>query len=317
MNPTAANKLVLGTVQLGMQYGINNNAGQPSNEEALEILHYAQQHGINILDTADAYGSAMERIGEYHARQSSLPETSAANFRIITKFHADSETHLPSKAAQAITKLNVSSLYCYQYHRFSDVLAFPHLQTQLLDLKVQGMIERIGVSVYTNDEILLAAASPLIDVIQLPFNLLDNMRLRGDALRQAKNAGKEIHTRSVFLQGLFFKNITEIPPKLRPLAPHIQYLQKLQENGNLGSLKQNVQHNEHQANTPFSLQAIALNYALHNPYIDAVLVGVETRLQLSQILDSAQSEWNAAFEQEIESIIVEDPSLLNPVNWSA
>ncbi len=304
MNAELAQKLVLGTVQLGMQYGINNNAGQPSNDEAFEILRTAFQHSIRTLDTADAYGSAIERIGAFHkaearneaaSEQTHLPH---ARFRIITKFHAESTTDLLQKTPETLAKLDVSSLWCYQFHRFSDVAAFPHLHEQLLELKHRRVIERIGVSVYTNEELQEAAEHSLIDVIQLPFNLLDNMRLRGEEMRKAKARGKELHTRSVFLQGLFFKPLEQFPHKLRALVPHVEHLHKI-------SGRENI-----------ALSALALNYVLHNSLIDAVLFGVETPAQLTEILASVQSHFDALLCEQIEQICVEEPSLLNPATWT-
>lgn len=290
-------KLVLGTVQLGMPYGINNSSGQPSEEGAHALLHHAWSGGIRTLDTADAYGTAIERIGNFHAQRS---ETSSERFRIITKFHADSGTELLTKTPQTLTNLHTQSLYCYQYHRFSDVSAFPHIHKQLQTLKEQGIIERIGVSVYTNEEILAAVALPLIDVIQLPFNLLDNMRLRGEAMRRAKDHGKELHTRSVFLQGLFFKEAEDFPAKLAPLLPAIQRLHRLSKSSNFAA---------------GTVQELALNYALHNPLIDAVLFGVETASQLAEILTSIRTDIDEAVVQEVEAVVVEETHLLNPVYW--
>ncbi|MBL7992905.1 MAG: aldo/keto reductase [Candidatus Kapabacteria bacterium] len=292
-------KLVLGTVQLGMPYGINNTSGQPSNEEAFALLREAWTLGIRTLDTADAYGTAIERIGDFHAHHNA---TSSERFRIITKFHADSGTELLTKTPQTLTKLHVPSLTCYQYHRFSDVSAFPHIQNQLQTLKEQGVIERIGVSVYTNDEIAAAASSPLIDVIQFPFNLLDNMRLRGDAMRHAKDCGKELHTRSVFLQGLFFKSLEDFPAKLAPLQSAIQRLHRLCKSSNF-ALR--------------TMQELALNYALHNPLIDAVLFGVETASQLTETLGAVRDNFDPALAREIDALTVPDYQLLNPVHWSS
>lgn len=292
---TTLHKLVLGTVQLGLPYGINNTNGQPSFEAAQTLLHEAYKGGVRTLDTADAYGTAIERIGTFHA-------TFEEHFRIITKFHADAETNLLIQAPQTLTNLRVQSLYCYQYHRFSDIAAFPHIHAQLLELKAQRVIERIGVSVYTTGEILAASVSPLIDVIQFPFNLLDNMRLRGDAMRFAKEHGKELHIRSVFLQGLFFKSLLDFPPNLAPLLPHIQRLHRLTESRTFAH---------------WTLQSLALNYALHNPLIDAVLFGVEASTQLAEILASVRPDFDTKLRQEIEKIVVEEVSLLNPVNWSS
>ncbi|TAE30741.1 MAG: aldo/keto reductase [Candidatus Kapaibacterium sp.] len=297
-NVELVQKLVLGTVQLGMPYGINNNAGQPSNDEAFEILRTAFQHGIRTLDTADAYGSAMERIGEFHTLEARNNAASGQiRFNIITKFHAEATTNLLQKTPKTLANLDVPSLWCYQFHRFSDVAAFPHIHEHLLELKQRRVIERIGVSVYTNEELHEAAEHSLIDVIQLPFNVLDNMRLRGDGMRKAKAAGKELHTRSVFLQGLFFKPLEQFPPTLQALVPYIEDIREIS------------------AHEQIALSALALNYVLHNSLIDAVLFGVETPAQLVEILGSVQAHIEASLVERIEKICVQDPSLLNPATW--
>lgn len=286
-------KLVLGTVQLGMQYGINNSTGQPSAEAASDILRAAHRAGITTLDTADAYGTAMERIGRFHA-------TSGNTFRIITKFHADETTNVLEKIPQTLTNLGVSSLTCYQFHRFSDVSAFPHIHAQLRELKARRLIERVGVSVYSNAEFRAAAESTLIDVIQFPYNILDNMHQRGSTMRFAKERGKELHTRSVFLQGLLFKPFDEFPPQLMPLLPYLQRLHKLQESSNFA-------YN--------GIHALALNYVLHNPLIDAVLFGVETVSQLAELLAAVHPNFNEDVMRVLDAIAVEETDLLNPVNW--
>ena len=72
-------KLILGTVQFGLDYGINNRLGKPSKQKVFEILDYASQNEIKILDTADTYGSATELLGNYNNSNSS-------RFLINTKF---------------------------------------------------------------------------------------------------------------------------------------------------------------------------------------------------------------------------------------
>lgn len=292
-------KLVLGTVQLGMPYGINNTHGQPSNAEALAILRTAHAAGVRTLDTADAYGTATAIIGEFHA-------TCSEPFRIITKFHAAETITLAEKARQTCSLLHVRRLACYQYHRFSDIQAFPTVQDDVQRLKEQGLIERVGVSVYTNEELHAASAMPFVDVIQLPFNLLDNHRLRGAAMHEAKQRGKELHTRSVFLQGLLFKPPSEIPKGLQPLVPTVERLHSIAKEYN------------------FALATLALNYALHHPLVDAVLVGVERVEQLEQLLGSVLSPHEALrlglhdAARAVEAATVAEPRalhLLNPVHW--
>ena len=50
-------KIVLGTVQLGMDYGITNSYGKPEKLEALNILETAWENGIRRFDTAPGYYS--------------------------------------------------------------------------------------------------------------------------------------------------------------------------------------------------------------------------------------------------------------------
>jgi aryl-alcohol dehydrogenase-like predicted oxidoreductase len=292
-------KLVLGTVQLGMPYGINNTHGQPSNADALAILQTAHAAGIRTLDTADAYGTATAIIGEFHA-------TCSEPFRIITKFHAADNVALAEKARETCSLLRVQRLACYQYHRFSDIQAFAAVQDDLQCLKEQGLVERVGASVYTNEELQAASAMPFVDVIQLPFNLLDNHRLRGEFMREAKEQGKELHVRSVFLQGLLFKPLSEIPKGLQPLVPALERLHSIAKEYNL------------------DMAALALNYVLHHPLVDAVLVGVERVEQLEQLLSSVLLPSDALFltlhdaTTAIEAITLTEPhvlKLLNPVHW--
>ncbi|MCS6808540.1 MAG: aldo/keto reductase [Bacteroidota bacterium] len=293
---TPIQKLVLGTVQLGMPYGINNMSGQPSSQEAQQILQYAYDHGIRTLDTADAYGTAIQEIGTFHA-------SSQCQFRVITKFHADATTDITQKLRETLDALHIPAVYCYQFHCFHDICAFPHVHNALRELQHSGYIHRVGVSVYTNDEILSAARMPMIDVIQFPFNLLDNMQLRGDVMRIAKSEGKELHARSIFLQGLLFKPIETFPKSLAPLIPYVQHLHRLRESSRF-------------ATKPTALQSLALHYVMYNPLIDAVLFGVETLSQLVDILHFLQEPPDIGLLQEVDNIIVQEASLLNPSSWA-
>ena len=56
MSKISSNKLILGTVQFGLDYGINNKLGKPNFKQSCEILSKAFDNGITTLDTAEAYG---------------------------------------------------------------------------------------------------------------------------------------------------------------------------------------------------------------------------------------------------------------------
>jgi aryl-alcohol dehydrogenase-like predicted oxidoreductase len=285
------NKLILGTVQFGLNYGINNSSGKISEEEAFTILDIAAENEIKYLDTADSYGNASEIIGNYHRIKEN-------RFKVLTKFKVDSLHYsIFDKVKNSLKILETEKLYCYSYHSFSDFINYPKIKNELQVLKNNGIVEKIGISIYTNNEFLKVIDSEIIDVIQIPYNILDNNNLRGHLIQKAKHNGKEIHSRSVFLQGLFFMNLNKMPEKLLPLK---KYLILLNDFANAESL---------------SIMSLTLNYVINNPLIDHVLIGVDNKNQLLQNLNIIDTKFFDFLNSFASSISVKEIELLNPVNW--
>lgn len=281
-------KLILGTAQLGMKYGINNQTGKPSMDSVMEILSCAAGHGIDTLDTAAGYGDAEKVIARFHQENDA--------FKIIAKF-ASGEGFSIKKECERVTQLlSISYLECFMHHRWSDVKD-ELLMRSLIDLKKARQIKKLGVSVYNNDQLEEAASMDWIDVIQVPFNLLDNISQRGACLRKAKENGKEIHCRSVFLQGLFFMNIELLPEKLKPLSIYLTQLNTI-------AVKADC-----------SLGALALQYALKNKLIDRVVMGVEQKNQLENNFKMINENIDESVFKVIDSIKVKEINLLSPINW--
>lgn len=288
MQPT--NKIILGTVQFGIPYGVNNSQGMPGRQQALDMLAFAADNGVSMLDTAEAYGEAEAVIAEYHRQ-------AGDRFSIISKFKGQAQ--LEAYTRSKIALLGVDQLYSYMFHSFKEYAENPALMDELKSLKTKGLIQKTGISVYDNNELEAVTGDADIELVQLPFNLLDNHSQRGALLEKAKEAGKEIHVRSVFLQGLFFKDTGAFPTKLAPLAPYVRKLQQLA------------------AVHEVPVGQLALNYALAQPYIDKVLIGVDSVEQLRENLHAiwpATPAYRHLFEQ-VNSIAVEETALLNPVNW--
>jgi aryl-alcohol dehydrogenase-like predicted oxidoreductase len=285
-------KLILGTVQLGLPYGINNTTGKPDLQESLAILETAQRSGIEALDTADAYGDSQRVIAEFHKNH--------RPFKILSKFKfSDSNRDLESCLKKTLSQLGCSFLDTYSFHSFQDYLTFQD-KSLLKELQREGKVEKWGVSIYSNEEFEQAIEFDAIDVIQTPFNLLDNMNKRGALIKKAKQRGKTVHVRSVFLQGLFFKTPENFPAQLQPLMPEIQLLNDLAKAHSL------------------SMQEMALQYALSIPEIDGVLFGIETVEQLKQNLISLQkSRWSTELTSAIHEINCSHVELLNPANWKS
>jgi len=283
------NKLILGTVQFGLNYGINNSSGKPSENEVFEILDMASEENIELLDTADAYGNAIEQIGLYHQQRKN-------RFKILSKFKEVKAGELFDHARNSLNKLHITHFEVYSYHSFVDYLNYPYLKDELQSLKDKKLIKKIGISVYSNAELQQVITDKDIDVIQLPYNLLDNHNIHGLYIDQAKHNNKEIHTRSVFLQGLLFMNEEAIPQKLISLKPYIQKIRSYCKNESI------------------NLQSLALSYAIYNKHIDYVLIGIDTKDQLLKNIESVANLKNA-FDYINQNINVKETELLNPVNW--
>lgn len=284
-------KLILGTVQFGISYGINNKVGQVSKDDVFRIMDEAKVSGVQILDTAMAYGVSEQLIGEYH-------KYSKQKFKVITKFSPQEHLPVSRYIEDTLVRLEKKSLEVVLFHSFSDYQNNPNILKDLILEKKEGKIEHIGVSVYNNDEIEFLLNDSEVKFIQVPFNLLDNDSQRGDILKEAKNKGKVIHARSVFLQGLFYKDLERLPEVLQPLKGYLNLIKKVVKDRKL------------------NMAELALNYVLAQPYIDGVLVGVDSVSQLKENVRAVEKSLSEELIQQIDSIKVSDAKLLNPVNWN-
>lgn len=273
-------KLVLGTVQFGLQYGVNS-AGRPSEDVVRSILAEASKGGITTLDTSSAYGNSEEILGKC-----STPEE---GFKIVSKY-PKGETPVGEMFNGSLNRLKVKNLYGYLLHHFEVYKHNPKVWDEFRALKEAGKVQKIGFSLYTPEELqfILDNKSPF-DLIQVPFNIFDKKFL--PLMKEVHQKGVEVHVRSTFLQGLFFKDRNALPERLLPMKKYL------------------LQLDEFSKKTGLSISEIALNYNLQNPYIDGVLIGVDNVVQLKANLASVK---NVPIDIEIE---VKEQELLNPVNW--
>lgn len=271
-------KLVLGTVQFGLQYGVNS-AGRPDENAVSDILSEATNAGITTLDTSSAYGNAEEVLGK----------CGTYNFKIVSKFPRGTAS-VEEKFRQSLSLLKKDSLYGYLLHHFEVYKNNAGVWDDFRKLRDQHRVERIGFSLYEPFELdLLIKKHVDFNILQIPYNLFD--RKFEPYLRVLHEKGVEIHVRSTFLQGLFFKDRNTLPEKLLPLK---KYLQKLDDYSNESNL---------------TISQLALNYNLQNPYIDGALIGVDNVKQLRENIEAIS---NIHVDLDFD---IKEKELLNPVNW--
>lgn len=286
-----SNKIILGTVQLGLEYGVNNNSGKPSQNQVNEILNFAFDDGVRFLDTAEAYGNAHSIIGDFHQNN---PDK---EFGIITKLPKVVDERIESKIELYLNQLGVSQLYALLFHSFDTYYDNKIFIKKLNHFKDLGKIKYIGVSIYTNAQFKEVIEDNSIDIIQLPFNLFDNIYQRGDLLALAKSKNKIIHTRSAFLQGLFFLPLDSKNKVVNSLFEPLSLLHKLVEQ------------------TGVSIQNMALDYCLKQKNIDSVLIGVDNLEQLKLNLNYLGPHLEEKEIKLIDNIIIKNNDLLNPSLW--
>jgi hypothetical protein len=136
-----------------------------------------------------------------------------------------------------------------------------------------------------------------IDVVQAPFNILDNASKREVTYIKVKKSGKILHARSVFLQGLIFKNSNNLKGEFSSLKPPLEYIEKLCKMYKL------------------SINELALSYVLSKTYIDGVLIGIDNVNQLINNMEIAYYKIPDNLYNEIDNLVVQDINILNPKNW--
>jgi len=287
----AIDKVVLGTAQFGLDYGINNILGKPSKEVVDEILLYAFKVGIRELDTAEAYGDSQKVIGDFFKNH---PQNI---FSITTKMQLDGSS-ISKNIYKDLKELNVPYIDGYMFHNYKDYNQNPSLVDRLLDYKKNGLIKRLGVSLYTNDEAFNTLINTEVDFIQIPFNILDNLNNRIEVLELAHSRGIQVYVRSVFLQGLFFLDKSKYTNKLKPAS---KYIDKIYQIANVYNL---------------SIQQLCLGYVLTNKYVNKVVIGVES---LSQLKNNFEIINNINIPEEVIELIndikVKETEILNPAFW--
>lgn len=285
-------RLALGTVQFGLPYGIANQEGQVTRQEGKAMLQLAADGGINTLDTAIAYGESEQRLGEIGIQRwqtiSKLPA--------ISDDCSDTSRWVMEEVAGSLRRLNVNRLYGLLLHRPQQLLEKngDHLYHALQRLKQDGLVQKIGVSIYDPAELDALCSRFQIDLVQAPFNILDRRFIDTGWLNRLAEQGTELHVRSVFLQGLLLMSPVDRPKEF-------SRWEKLWLDWD----------NWLSINRLTPLQ-VCLQYALSFPQIGKVVVGADSQQQLKEILTAAEG----ALPEIPDSLRTNDPDLINPANWA-
>lgn len=285
-------KLALGTVQFGLDYGAFNQGGQVGDDEVAAILSRAEEAGVDTLDTARAYGASETVLGRHGA---------ASRFRVVTKVRAlAGEADVAGAVASSISAsrdaLGAECLDTLLFHSAPDLLGETGgiAWNAAEAARDRGEVRLLGVSVYDHEEALAIAARFPIAAVQLPVNIFDQRAIATGALARLKDKGVEIHARSIFLQGFALSSPDDLPENLRRFRPELE------------------QFREFAASNGTTQLAAALKFVLGQNAIDRVVVGVQKKSELDEVVAASLRQPRLMGAHHIGS---NDPILINPAKW--
>ncbi len=288
-------KLGLGTVQFGINYGINSEFGKVKSNEVVKILNFAQSKKINYLDTAPSYGDSEKVLGT----------NKKFDFKVITKTRHFKNDHITERDLDfldldfnnSLSNLKSDNIYGLLVHNADDLLkpGAEKLIERLEEYRNKGKLLKFGVSVYEPTQLTNILDLFDIDLVQLPLNILDKRMIETEMLTVLDQKGIEVHARSVFLQGLLLMDSEDRPKKFDRWNRHW-----------------NIWHQWLEDNKLTALEA-TIRYAVSFPEITKVFVGVDTLNQLEEIYNASKG----VLPDVPRELSTDSPELLNPFNWNS
>lgn len=285
-----SNKIVLGTAQFGLDYGITNDEGVVGDNQMDAIIELCISKGVQLLDTAPAYGISEQRLGGNE-------RITSGDIQVITKTQLDSERvdvgQLITNVKASLGRLGVESLYGLLIHdpnAFTGVNSTEYLQF-LAELKEIGLAKKVGVSIYSRDQIDREGILEAIDFVQLPFNVFDQRMKTSGFLEKLKQQGIEIHARSVFLQGILLANDTSKLPDIEQY--HRQFIEVTNSMG-------------------ISKVEAAIKFVDNIQEIDKIIIGSVSAEQMREIFSALSKEIDTS---QWGYLAIDNPKLVDPTQW--
>jgi aryl-alcohol dehydrogenase-like predicted oxidoreductase len=287
-------KLGLGTAQFGIPYGATNAAGQVQLEQAHAIVRLALDNGIDLFDTAPAYGTAEQTIAD------ALPATA----KVVTKtsiarrdsYRSEDIGAIRSSFAKSLTQLRRQQVYALLVHSPDDLLrpGGNLIVELLLELRARGLMQKIGVSVYTQPQIEYCMRHYSLDLYQVPLNFADQRLLRSGVLKDLARTGVEIHVRSVFLQGILLAPVNALPAYFAPWRDRLLQIHSVLQAAGVAPA------------------AAALAFVEGRTPASYAIVGATSDFELRELLGYRVA---AAAALPFDEFAIDDVRLLDPSGW--
>lgn len=286
------NKIALGTAQFGSEYGIANSSGGLKVREIKEILNFSLDQNINLIDSAMGYGPSEKKLGNFDLN----------NFKIISKLPklkgeiVNLEKWVRKKIEQSLENLKLDKIHGLLFHNPQDLLGTEgeKIYKILLNLKDEGLISNIGISIYSPK--ILEDLVPIysLDIVQAPFNIIDKRIINSGWADKLNNMKIKIHVRSIFLQGLLLMPKEKIPFKFKKWIGLFEDLESWSE-------KHKIDKKE-----------ICLSFVKKFDFFENIIIGIDNLKQLEEI----SSFSSKPIPKKFPDLYCDDELLIDPSKWN-
>ncbi len=285
--------LAIGTAQFGLDYGISNFSGKVKLDEVKKIIRFAKISGIDTIDTARDYGDSEESIGK----------CDISSFKVVTKIgtlkgHENNVYDWSEQEVKSsLEKLGIEKMYGILLHRPLELLSKngDELFKSISKIKRDRLVEKIGISVYSINELMNIVDKFDIDIVQLPINIINQEILNSGFLKVLKSKNIEIHARSCFLQGLLLMDYNKIPLKFKKWSNIFLDWHRWLEENNINAVQG------------------CLSFINSIDDIDKVIVGIQNETQLKELVNYSNNKDIKNFPD----LFCKDTDLIDPSNWSS
>jgi aryl-alcohol dehydrogenase-like predicted oxidoreductase len=286
------NKIILGSANFDQTYGIKRNFIKK--DEIKKMLNYANKNKIKIIDTSPLYNKSEKIIGLLNNNR----------FRIISKIpQAPKKIEkkniykwLKKTVMISLKNLKIKSFEYLLFHNSNSLLDknADEIYKSIIKIKNEGFTKKIGISIYDVNILKKILKKFRLDLIQVPFNILDQRLLKKNLLKTLKKKGIEIHVRSIFLQGILLLKHTQLPYKLKKFSKIWMIWERWLKKNKLDPLQ------------------ACFSFAYNQQQINGIIIGCNNKRQLQEVV-GLKKEKNIFLPPRIK---IKNKKLIDPRTWS-
>lgn len=281
-------KIILGTAQFGMNYGISNKTGKIKTKNITKILDLIKKNKINLLDTANSYQKSEKEIGNYFRKKN-------IKFKVITKYSFANNKNIKTQLEETYKNLGYypDTIFAHNYKDYiSNVF-----QEEIKNIKKDFPIKNYGVSLYNPIELKKIIEVKKPDIIQVPCNILDKRFLSSEIINLLEKKSIKLHARSIFLQGLFFQDKKKIYKKFKNVTRIFKKLYKI-------AIEENL-----------SIGELSLIWAYKKKEINKIVIGVDGLTHLQDNFKSIKKKISNKNYKIIDQLNLHENKIIKPYLW--